>query len=318
MNATSPTAYLAQSTLPMTLPDRLRRAKAQGFDIDTTWYHGTTPAIGESSVDILAFDPNKIGDKYWADKVGFFFTSSTVLASYYAETNSIGRNVLGGAIYPVFLSSNTPLVVDDEMAAHLGVPSPRIDGVISCWDDHQAILLAAAKKGFHDSVELIDSENEQRMKVVFSPVQTRSIHASFDPKHRGKANLLGHEITIPSPPTKEKEYTFDAHETKLLALVTLAHENYKQLTLPQYVRKLLEPIQSELGDWARTDKVGLMRLVAERDHDALSDENKMKAIIGFCQAIVVLRQPTIPVGNTVAPSLINEPSISATQRLSRT
>jgi hypothetical protein len=175
--------------LDMDKPSRMARAKEQGFDTDTVYYHGASRGGYNRTSDIEAFDPEKIGDKWGQDREGFFFTTNKNEAGYYATTDSIGNNVSGGTIYPIYHRSENPFIIDSKNDVDLAG-----EGGVPYWDNNHIELIKAAKKGGHDSIRLIDRgsyENQlEEMLVLFDPSKIRSVNAAFDPAKASSSNLL--------------------------------------------------------------------------------------------------------------------------------
>lgn len=128
-------------------------------------YHGTVRGGYVDTVDIEAFDLERVGDRYGADEAGFFFTSSTKEADYYATTDSIG-NTAQGAVYPVYLSLQNPLVITPEEIASSRVASDTI----GYWDGNIDDILGRAIG--YDGVILDDGDTQ--MYVAFNPNQIKS------------------------------------------------------------------------------------------------------------------------------------------------
>ena len=182
---------------------RLKRAESLGFDTSVTWYHGTTPEFGKDQSDIEAFSKEKIGEKFNQDEEGFFFINSPQLASDYACCDSLGLSVNGGAVYPVYLRMNNPLVIDDKWCEDNGFPLLSDEGVFSFWDNNYNSILKLKKE--HDSIIISDLSANTKMPVVFEPNQIRSIHASFLPEHDKLDFLLGHSFRYGEKPVIKRE-----------------------------------------------------------------------------------------------------------------
>ena len=174
--------------LDMSQEGRMARAKAMGFDTTTVYYHGASRGGYNRTSDIEAFDPEKIGDKWGQDREGFFFTTNKNEAGYYATTDSIGNNVSGGTIYPIYHRSENPFIIDSKNDVDLAG-----EGGVPYWDNNHIELIKAAKKGGHDSIRLIDRgayENQlEEMLVLFDPSKIRSVNAAFDPDLIDSPNL---------------------------------------------------------------------------------------------------------------------------------
>jgi len=182
--------------------NRISRAKKQGFDTSKVWLHGTIPQSGKKTSDIIGFDKNLIGSNFWCDKEGFFFTDDNAEANIYASSNSIGKSVTGGSIYPVYLALKNTMLINDENAKKMGLPLPSEVGNINIWDDHNKTIMAQLNGA--DSVKIYDAEKKSTMMVVFEPSQIRSINSTFLPEHAKNDSLLGYELTHAITPKIKK------------------------------------------------------------------------------------------------------------------
>jgi len=81
----------ANSNLDMSKEARMARAKEQGFDVDTTYYHGT-------NADFDEFDPSRVGDRITSLGRGHYFTPNKSTADEYGrniiEARLSGKNIL--------------------------------------------------------------------------------------------------------------------------------------------------------------------------------------------------------------------------------
>ena len=87
-------------------------------------YHGTVKGGFVGSTDIEAFDSDKVGDRWNADSRGFFFTNDQKIADYYSQEEGSFRREDGhgeGAVYPVYLSLQNPLIAVSY--THLTLPT---------------------------------------------------------------------------------------------------------------------------------------------------------------------------------------------------
>ncbi len=181
--------------LDMSQEGRMQRARDMGFDTETTYYHGSSVGGYNSTSDIVAFDKDKIGDKFSQDSEGFFFINTKGQASDYATSNGVGDTVAGGAVYPVHLNTDNPLILDEKIRETMGVQPPSNDGVVAYWDINHPWILEEVADGQHDSVVLVDEDIDvdggpERMVVVFEPEQIRSVNAAFDPDQADSPVLL--------------------------------------------------------------------------------------------------------------------------------
>lgn len=169
--------------------DRISRAKSQGFDVSRVYYHGTCMVHNEINTDINGFSKSKIGDRWGYDSEGFFFSSYPPLANYYAshdrDMSDPGAN--NGAVYPVYIRSKNPLVIDEKflksegMGGVLGISEDSI----TFWDVYQDYLLEVYNEGNYDSIIIRDESNKDQLKetmVAFEPHQIRSVYSTFHPE----------------------------------------------------------------------------------------------------------------------------------------
>jgi len=177
-------------SLPMDEAARMARAKEMGFDVDD-YYHGSSKGGYVEDIDIKEFDPSKAGDKWNQDKDAFFFTKSPSEASYYATTDPIGGTATEGAIYPVKLKTENPLVIDSATDLDLGS-----EGTIGYWDARHEELMEKAKEGGHDAIKLIDRRDYEynatpdEMVAILKNKNIRSKFATFDPTKKESGDLL--------------------------------------------------------------------------------------------------------------------------------
>ena len=178
----------AANGLLMDYSSRMARAKEQGFDVDTPMYHGSSKGGYNDTHDIKAFDLDKAGDKWNQDEGGFFFTSNPEEANYYATTDSTGRTV-NGAVYPTFIKTKNPLIIDSKNDSDLASEQG-----VGYWDNRHEELMKKARDGGYDSIRLIDrgayEDGYDVMSVVLEPSNIRSPSAAFDPAKTGSSNLL--------------------------------------------------------------------------------------------------------------------------------
>lgn len=253
--------------------ERLARAKAQGFDTATVWYHGSIPAIGEVGSDIQAFEHEKIGNNYWQDQQGFFFINDPGSASRYASHNSIGTSVPGGSVYPVYLAAERVFVVNDAVAKKNGWALPSRDDVISVWDNHHADILL--KAGDADAIEIVDTSSRQSMRVMFNPANIRSVHASFLPEHRERHQLLGHDYTPALPYIKPRKPLPENLLPIAKAFEYVLRESVADRDV-QLAKKLLHVVEGQV--WSKEDKIAVLNAVQDRDTLKLPAEERAKAI----------------------------------------
>lgn len=252
---------------------RLARAQKQGFDIKTTWYHGSIPAVGDVGSEITAFEHEKVGNNYWQDKQGFFFISDPALASNYASHNSIGKTVPGGSVYPVYLAAERVFVVNDVVAKKNGWALPSVEDVISVWDNHHTEIMS--KAGDADAIEIVDISNRQSMRVMFNPANIRSVYASFLPEHRESHQLLGHDYT-PSLPRKMVAKVVSESLLPIAKSIEVVLNDNPHERDAQLAKKILNAIQGQ--DWPKEDKIAVLNAAQDRDALKLPIEARAKAI----------------------------------------
>ena len=181
-------AFGSDDVIQMDTPSRMARAKEQGFDVDAPMYHGSSKGGYNDTHDIKAFDLDKAGDKWNQDEGGFFFTSNPEEANYYATTDSTGRTV-NGAVYPTFIKTKNPLIIDSKNDSDLASEQG-----VGYWDNRHEELMKKARDGGYDSIRLIDrgayEDGYDVMSVVLEPSNIRSPSAAFDPAKTGSSNLL--------------------------------------------------------------------------------------------------------------------------------
>jgi hypothetical protein len=215
------------SGLDMSREARLKRAKEQGFDTDTVYYHGT-------KADIEAFDPSKLGESTKAESAAnaFFFTDSPRVAElfgYIAPTSAAKKyESLNDEYERRFQAgekessrSMKKLLKDIEVArqaadnlgrhkltdaenriypTHLRMQNPLTVEMGGKEFDPGELnkYLKRAKTAGHDGVvfeNAIDTPHRtdrtpSRIVAVFSPNQVRSVNAAFDPNETASPNIL--------------------------------------------------------------------------------------------------------------------------------
>lgn len=174
--------------LPMDETGRMARAKEQGFDIDTTLFHGT-------GANITEFKKEKIGSKHDTGfhGEGFYFSQDPDYASSYAPKFSGAANVM-----PVKVRSENPFIRPSrathgaEWRSAADVEYKKV-GINNDTSPKERTRLL--KEAGYDSVIIpgLDDEGNKIIfeQVIFEPENIRSKFAKFDPKNKGSANLLG-------------------------------------------------------------------------------------------------------------------------------
>ena len=200
---------VTEQGLGMGVDARKKRAKAQGFDTGTTYYHGT-------NADFTKFSKQELGEATDAKdaRMGFFFTSNPAVASTYADTSSgynqgfvgafnkftkgkyakvnealiglAGKSAIptGGKVLPVYLRMENPLIVDHKGKAYNEA-------------EYTAILERAYKNG-NDGVVIKNTRDEgfveggdqtTDISVVFDSDNIESTNAPFDPSEKGRTKI---------------------------------------------------------------------------------------------------------------------------------
>ena len=197
--------------LGMGVDARKKRAKGQGFDTGTTYYHGT-------NADFTKFSKEQLGETTGAEdaRMGFFFASNPAVASTYADTRSgyeggfvgalnkftrgkyakvneaiiglAGKSIIpkGGKVMPVYLRMENPLVVDHKDKSY-------DEG------EYLAILEQAYENG-NDGVVIKNTKDEgfseseggdqtTDISIVFDSNNIESTNAPFDPSERGSTKV---------------------------------------------------------------------------------------------------------------------------------
>lgn len=143
------------------------RAKAMGFDINQTLYHGTRNSFSK-------FDLSKAGttdDGYFGKAI--YLTPSSRGASIYASHDlNTGEMKPNGIVLPVYVKTTN--VYHTNKA---GLTDNELNDVKSKYD---SISSKVDENSIHDEDEF----------VVFHPHHIRSIYAAFDPKRKHDADLL--------------------------------------------------------------------------------------------------------------------------------
>ncbi|MCP4928975.1 MAG: hypothetical protein GY918_07975 [Gammaproteobacteria bacterium] len=142
-------------SLAMDFASRMQRAKEQGFDTDTVYYHAT-------DADIDSFDPNKTWRGY----------------SYFTDNpdNAMKASVNGwDSIYPVFLKKENFQNNEKTVRRHFSdAETDRVRGLIDKND--QDGLFVRDEAGISAAVR--------------NPKAIRSVNAAFDPAKKDSSNLL--------------------------------------------------------------------------------------------------------------------------------
>jgi hypothetical protein len=150
----------AVSDLAMDYQSRMARAKEQGFDTDTPYYHGT---LAKREIDRFRPSQDGILGK------GVYMSRSPEVAERYAGYHR--RTEPGGSMYPTHVKGKLWSVEER------GLPRDTYKGT------NDDIVKALEGEGFHG----VDSGHET---VVFDPANIRSVNAAFDPAKKGSSNIL--------------------------------------------------------------------------------------------------------------------------------
>jgi len=190
--------------LPMDTASRMKRAEEMGFDIDA--YKGGSPydsaslpiykypggikthvkGTGESPIEIDSFSAKAADIEGYVGKGGSysgFFSDRKDVANKFAE--------LGGAVFPVKLRFDNPLVIDAKGENYAGefqfIDRAKAAGKEKEWNQIAEVL---RKDGAHDGVIIKNTIDEGTVYVPKKGRQSRSRHAEFDPAKKDSANLL--------------------------------------------------------------------------------------------------------------------------------
>ena len=131
--------------LLMDTPSRMARAKEQGFDTSTNWYHGTSDL---ANISETGFDPDFTGKGNDQFGSGFYFSTSPSQSSSYAETGlDIAGNTKPAGMVKANLALKNPLIVDGMKVTNLNDLPIELD-----YDDVSDLLQysRALKRGLDD------------------------------------------------------------------------------------------------------------------------------------------------------------------------
>lgn len=194
-----------ESTLDMSTEARMQRAAEQGYTIDA--YKGAYPYdpdtgpsygfkdgkfqqianIGAVPKEISEFKsrnpriyPGYVGEG--ADFAGFFSKQPDV-ASRFAQAYG------SGAVYPVRLQMQNPLVIDAGGKPAGAFQFPDMAKQSGTESQYQQ-MYNAMRSGKYDGVVLENTLDEGTIYVPLQSRQVRSTNAAFDPAKRSSANLM--------------------------------------------------------------------------------------------------------------------------------
>lgn len=190
------------------------------------FYHGTSLEGYNGTTDIQKFDKSKVGDRFAADKKGFFFVNSPTIANYYAKsdrdyyTPGAGQ----GAVYPAYLRTLNPLIVDDAFLAKQRMDRiGKSEDVVTFWDNYQSLILKWAAKVKADSVLLKDNTTKVNgeptvMAVVFDPKQIKSAtgnKGTFSPNSADITAGINDTVSLPAQPRVQPDVELGKEILKL-------------------------------------------------------------------------------------------------------
>jgi len=162
---------------------RLAQAKAQGFDTDTVWYHGSATA---------GFDTFS---GWRSPVVAAFLTRSTKFASDWADARHTDAIEMGndeeygdgGVIYPVFIRVKN--IFDIRREDHRRMVGMR-DNVIQDYDELEANAQAIQAAGFDSYFDFEGGHDDEVNIAVFDPENIRSINAVFAPNYTDSTHMM--------------------------------------------------------------------------------------------------------------------------------
>ena len=194
------------SSPPRRNPERMMQAKAQGFDTDTVYYHGSLVSGKET---LMGYRNFKVGHR----SAGIYLTDNSEVANQYAGSDPAGGSLLEesegnhrGHIYPVYIKKGrNPLVIDaSESDNAFDIPHPFDSQANPTSTD--VVVNRAFKRGYDQVIfenlndpVFINATGPRSTVVVFpqgSP-NIRSVNAQFDPAKAQSDDLLS------SPPRQE-------------------------------------------------------------------------------------------------------------------
>jgi hypothetical protein len=114
---------IVRGNLPMDEASRMARAREQGFDVDTRYYHGTPYAQGIADE---GFSPSFLGKGHDEYGPGFYFSDDPRLASGYArETRAKGdgREVSPGMIEAFLRSNPLNIIREGDKSSASAIPT---------------------------------------------------------------------------------------------------------------------------------------------------------------------------------------------------
>lgn len=200
MMAAADDQYMYFNTpIDMGVAERVRRSEDMGADPFGDYYHGTAREGYVDTTDIVGFEPERVGDRWNADKRGFSMTSALQDANYYAVRGDSSKGNLGdGMVYPLVDMSKNPMRM---------TPPDKYSGTIGTWDERPSDTYSKLDAGGYDAVDIYD--DGVNMRVSMDPTNIRSRFARFDPEFRHLRNLsagVGGLGLLSQMPPQEEQY----------------------------------------------------------------------------------------------------------------
>jgi len=170
--------------LSMDAASRLARARQQGFDVGTTWYHGT----GGEHPELDLAQAGRISS---GDAPGLWFTGDIGYANEYAQ--NAGHIMMGEPrIIQTHIRADNPLTVNFPDAPHDPTidGKPVVNGKVMDFENNSDIV-AYAKRNGHDVVFMPDGNFSEATAAaaVLKHGRVRSTDAAFDPDKADSNNL---------------------------------------------------------------------------------------------------------------------------------
>tara|TARA_R100001377_G_scaffold34412_2_gene18938 strand:+ start:2642 stop:3514 length:873 start_codon:yes stop_codon:yes gene_type:complete len=175
----------AVSDLAMDYSSRMARAKEQGFDTDTPYYHGT-PAE-----DIEAFDISP-EQRRFPKSFGVHMANTRNEATHYKPPTS-------GSVQELYAAPQNTLEIDIPRGGHFVSASMKAD--LDRGDIVRQLVDAKRDGNPYDSVRVrkdmppdwtdwSGKEGYNENLIMLDPTRVRSVDAAFDPAKKGSSNLL--------------------------------------------------------------------------------------------------------------------------------
>ena len=253
-NATLP---ISQGGLGLTTSNTsMDRAKAMGFDTDTTLYHGTNRDFSEFEVDALPVYDN--GQQV----LGVFLTPSAGMADRYTEGNDPQlTETKGGNIIPVYVKIKNSKVEGYGVISQLEEEYEYHE--VQDYKDNLVL------EGY-DSIVFKETIDEI---VVFNPENIRSVNAAFDPIQTDSLNVMFSKERITKLDDRIKSITTRMDRTK--ARDQEATER-ASMTKQAKVEKMVARVQTVMARGASINVIADMNSIPEEvradveGHEALN------------------------------------------------